>query len=142
MPEPDSENRELLCELTQAELLNRGDAMADAELHIERLKAQRSEVADRIKAERATRRKLAGIIDAGKEFRQVRCAWIERFENNCFELVRQDTGAVVDTRAMTAADRQETIDLGGDDEELGPEGDDEELEEPGPARARGARVSA
>lgn len=109
MPEQESETRELACELTQSELLARGDAMADAELRIERLKLQRGEVSDKIKAERALRRKLAGAIDTGIEHREVRCVWIEDFAHNCFQLVRQDTGEVVDTRAMTAADRQEDM---------------------------------
>jgi hypothetical protein len=111
MPEQETETRELLCELTQAELLSRGSAMAEAELRIEQLKLKRGEVSDAIKVQRAVRRKLAGVIDAGKELRDVRCVWIAHFTRNCFELVRQDTGEVVDTRAMTAEERQEDMDF-------------------------------
>lgn len=135
MPErEDVETRELSCELTEAELLTRGDAMADCELKIEQLKLKRSVIADQIKAQRAERRKLAGVIDAGKEQRDVRCVWIEKFEQNCFELVRQDTGAVVDTRAMTAADRQGS--MGFDDDAEGPIGEDDELPEGDPPARR------
>ena len=126
MPEPsreDVETRELWCELTESELLARGDSMAECELKIEQLKLKRGTIADAIKAQRAERRKLAGVIDAGKEQRDVRCVWIERFEQNCYELIRQDTGALVDTRAMTASDRQRGLGF-ADDEELGPEGED------------------
>jgi hypothetical protein len=109
MPEQDIETRELPCELNQTELLARGDAMADAELEIERYKLERSAVADKIKAKRAERRKLAGVVDTGVEQRDVRCVWIEDFAHNCYRLIRQDTGAEVDTRAMTAHDRQEGL---------------------------------
>jgi hypothetical protein len=125
--QPESETRELLCELNTTELLQRGETMADAELRIEQWQLKRGTIGDKIKAERALRRKLAGIIDTGTEMRDVRCVWIEKFEQNCFELVRQDTGAVIDTRAMTAKDRQ--VDLLGAAEEVDPtdelEGDDE-----------------
>lgn len=113
MTEPESETRELPCELTPAELAARADAMAEAELAVERLKLERGEVSDAIKAQRLLRRKLAGVIDTGIERRDVRCVWTEDFTHNCFHLVRQDTGEVVDTRAMTAADRQENMFGGG-----------------------------
>jgi hypothetical protein len=120
MPEQDIEVRELPCELTQTELLARGDAMADAELEIERYKLERSAVADKIKAKRAERRKLAGVIDSGIEQRDVRCVWIEDFAHNCFRLIRQDTGGEVDTCAMTADDRQEGLGFNVDEDEPAP----------------------
>lgn len=109
MPEPETETRELPCQLTKPELLERGDAMADAELRIEQLKLKRGEVSDAIKAERLLRRKIAGVIDTGIERRDVRCVWIEDFTHNVAQLIRQDTGECVDTRALTAADRQRDL---------------------------------
>jgi hypothetical protein len=109
MPSPDIEVRELSCTLTESELLARGEAMADAELQEEQLKAERAGVTEQIKGRQVLRRKLAGVIDSGTEKRDVRCAWIEDFAQNCFHLVRQDTGEVIDTRAMTADDRQEAL---------------------------------
>lgn len=106
MPGQESETRELMCELTAAELLQRGDAMADAELRIEQLKEKRGELGELIKADRTLRRKLAGAIDSGKERRDVHCVWIEDYVHSCARLIRQDTGECVDTRALTAADRQ------------------------------------
>lgn len=143
MPEPESEIRELQCELNPTELLQRGDAMADAELEIEQLKLRRSELGDKLKAQRALRRKLAGVIDGGTERRDVRCVWIEDFSKNCYRLVRQDTGLEIDTRAMTAADRQEPMGFDGDDDadDIGepdetPEPDDEgDFEDERPIRA-------
>lgn len=155
----DVETRELQCTLTESELLARGAALAEAELQIERLKLKRADVSAEIKAQRELRRELAGVIDTGTERRDVRCVWIEDFSKNCFRLIRQDTGEEVDTRAMTADDRQlamddvgggepgrpaeETIDLddeaGDDDREddednqddLDDEGDDEGLGDEG-----------
>jgi len=169
MPSPDIEVRELSCTLTESELLARGEAMADAELQEEQLKAERAAVSEQIKDQQVLRRKLAGVIDSGTEKRDVRCAWIEDFAQNCFHLVRQDTGEVIDTRAMTADDRQEalfdgepkqpageaTIDLDDvpdDDEQLQDEQDDElggeDEDEPAPeprktkARARAGQSQA
>lgn len=138
MPELDIEVRELSCTLTEAERIARGEAMADAELRIEQLKLERSGVSESIKHQREQRRKLAGVIDSGVEKRDVRCVWIEDFAHNCYHLIRQDTGEEVDTRAMTADDRQEalfdgkpkqpageeTVDL--DDEEVPDDQDDQD----------------
>jgi hypothetical protein len=134
MAEPETETRELLCELTQAELLQRGDSMAVSELRVEQLKLKRGEVSDKIKAERALRRKLAGIIDTGREERDVPCVWIGDFVHNCFTCVRQDTGEVIDTRAMTAADRQE--DMGFDAERPARRHVDADPDEPSARRGR------
>lgn len=130
MPEPQSETRELLCDLNATELLQRGEAMADAELAIEQLKLKRGELGDKLKAERALRRKLAGVIDSGTERRDVRCVWIEDFAKNCYRLIRQDTGLEIDTRAMTAADRQEPIGFEGDDDGADDIGEPDETPEP------------
>lgn len=108
---PDTEERELPVQLTEAELLERGETMAKAELRIEALKSERSDLTKLIGIEVDSRAKLAHVIDHGTEPRQVRCAWIERFEQNVWELVRQDTGELVDTRPMVAADRQSALGL-------------------------------
>jgi hypothetical protein len=105
------EQRELSVELTEAELRERGDRMAEAELQIETLKGERRELNAAIKAQVDLRAKLAHTIDSGVEARDVRCKWIEDFDKNCWRLVRQDNGATVDTRAMTAADRQGQLGL-------------------------------
>jgi cobalamin biosynthesis protein CobT len=104
--------------------------MADAELRIEELELERSGVSESIKHQRELRRKLAGVIDSGTEKRDVRCAWIEDFAQNCFHLVRQDTGEVIDTRAMTAGDRQEALFDGEPKQPAGEETVDLDDEEP------------
>lgn len=131
MPSDDIEVRELSCQLTEGERLARGAAMADAELRIEELELERSGVSESIKHQRELRRKLAGVIDTGTEKRDVRCAWIEDFAQNCFHLVRQDTGEVIDTRAMTGDDRQEALFDGKSKQPTGEETVDLDDEEPG-----------
>jgi hypothetical protein len=106
---PEREQRMLTCKLTDAELLERGDQMAAAELKIDVYKITRKEVSAQISAQSLLRGKLAAVIDAGKEERAIDCTWIEDFAQNCYRLVRQDTGEQVDTRPMVAADRQASL---------------------------------
>ena len=114
--QPESETRELPCELTATDLLRAGDAMAKCELAIEGLEENRKLANERAKKRVQTqvdrRNELAHMIATGTEVRDVRCVWIEDFAHNVHRLIRQDTGDEVDTRAMTAADRQTDL-LGG-----------------------------
>jgi hypothetical protein len=156
----DVEMRELPCKLTEAELLQRGDAMADAELAIDKLKDKRTKITKKIGEKRKERFELGVVIDRGEEARDVRCVWIEDFTHNCKRLVRQDTGDTVEEATMTAEDRQlameepgqpgedETIDLDDvpdddvdpddlDDEGLDDEGDDTPEPEQPTTKTRG-----
>lgn len=49
---------------------------------------------------------LAGVIRAGEEDRQVECRWRYLFETNSKELIRMDTGEIVETATITAEERQ------------------------------------
>ncbi len=101
--------RELPCKLTDDELRMRGDAMADAELEVDKLKAERRAVNKKIFAATDARNKLAHVIDEELENRVVVCKWIGDFEHNAWNLIRQDTGEQVEQRTMTAADRQGSL---------------------------------
>ncbi len=46
----------------------------------------------------------------------MRCHWQEDFPKNVWRLIRQDTGVEVDTRAMTAEDRQGALAIAPDDD--------------------------
>jgi hypothetical protein len=105
--------RNLPCKLTEAELLARGDAMAAAELKIDTLKAERRGVNAQIREQTDERNKLAHTIESELEHRPVICKWIADFTHNVFRLVRQDTGDEIETRPMTAADRQGALPLDG-----------------------------
>lgn len=49
---------------------------------------------------------LASIIREGSERREVECQWRYLFETNSKELVRMDSGEIVETLAITADERQ------------------------------------
>lgn len=146
--------RELPCALTADELLQRGDAMADCEMAIDKLKDKRSKLSKKIGEKRKERFELAEMIDRGEEVREVSCEWHEDFAKNVRRLMRMDTGGEVEQVTMTAAERQLMIESpapGGDeridlddvpdddddddeqDDELGGEDDDAPESEPTPA---------
>lgn len=140
----DDVHKELPVKLTEAELLHYGDQMADCEMAIEKYKAERSRIGDAIRAEQGARLRLAKFIDDGTEPRRVLCRWIESISENCKRLIRQDTGEEVDVEALSAADRQmslespardETIDLDDvpdddDDDDDRDDADEETVSEP------------
>jgi hypothetical protein len=111
------EQRELECTLADTELQARADTMADCELLIEKLKEQRKGLNGQIADNAAERARLAHVIERRIEARMVECAWIDDFPKNVKRLIRQDTGAEVDTRPMGTADRQIGLVLPPVDEE-------------------------
>ena len=117
--------RELPVKLTTDELLERGEAMADCEFEIDKQKAVRKGVNAIIRAQTDERAKLAHVIESGVETRKVVCKWVGDYARNVWRLVRQDSGGMVDSRPMTAADRQTdfddvVVDLGSVDSEAPP----------------------
>jgi hypothetical protein len=103
--------RKLPCKLTEDELLARGDAMAQAELEIEELRARRKALNTEIRDQVDLRARLAHVIEAGVEDRAVVCKWIDNFAANQSLLIRQDTGAEVESRTLTASELQTEFDL-------------------------------
>jgi len=132
--------RELACKLTADELLQRGDAMAECEMAIDKLKDKRGKLSKKIGEKRKERFDLAEMIERGEETREVNCEWREDFAKNVKRLIRRDTGDEVEQVTMTAAERQlmiespspgrdETIDIDDvpdDDDDDGDEPEDEE----------------
>jgi hypothetical protein len=112
------EERRLEVKLTEAELLKRGDDMAAAECEIEKLKEERKALNVSIQNAAGTRAELAHTIERGTEEQPVQCEWRPDYPKNVFRLVRLDTGAEVDTRAMTADER--TVSLDFDDADAPP----------------------
>lgn len=99
------EQRALACKLSEQELLKRGEEMAEAELAIEKLKLDRTDLNNQIKVAVKRRADLAHVIDTGEEERDVKCEWLKDFKQNCMRLVRTDTSGEVETRALTASER-------------------------------------
>lgn len=98
--------RELECELTKTELLERGDAMASCESQIESLKSERRRLNASIREQSDKRSDLGKIIETKHETRDVQCRWVPDYEARQYSLVRQDTGAEIERREMPAADLQ------------------------------------
>ena len=105
----ETEMRSCAVTLTQVERDERGTEMSACELEIERLKADRSKLTRAIKEQEKRRNELGHILESGIEHRDLRCSWVAVYNKNVWELKRPDTHEIVDTRAMTAEDRQEDL---------------------------------
>lgn len=55
---------------------------------------------------RAMISKLSRTLKVGVEPRVVTCRWVEDFSHNVKRLIRQDTGAMVEERALESDERQ------------------------------------
>lgn len=56
---------------------------------------------------------LAACVRNGYEYRGIECDAILDYKNNAVNYVRQDTGETVRTRTMSAAERQEELEING-----------------------------
>ncbi len=106
--------RELPVDLSKAEKLKFGDAMAVAELAIVALQKEMVPLKAEVKEHAEERKRLAECIDSGTETRDVNCKWIEDLDHNVKRLVRQDTGDTVEEQALTAEEREGSLDFDGD----------------------------
>ena len=75
------------------------------------LKSVKSQFKSRIDMAKTNRDEYASIINAGHQQRQVECDEIKNFIENTITLIRKDTGEVVRTRTMTAAEKQRSMDF-------------------------------
>jgi len=112
--------RQLPCKLTETELLARGESMAESELQIDKLKADRRATNKQILEQVDLRNKLAHTIEAGEEMRNVTCRWKARESEKLWRLVRTDTDAEVENRPMNAADLQGNLSFPSDEGDDGP----------------------
>lgn len=55
--------------------------------------------------------RLATIVRNQEEYRTVECSWRYLFETNSKELIRMDTGEIVETATITAEERQMLLQL-------------------------------
>jgi len=98
--------RELQCELTDTELLERGASMAECETEVENLRAERRRLNASMRDASNQRADLAKIIESKSETRDVSCQWEPDYENRRYDLVRLDTKAAIEQREMPEADLQ------------------------------------
>lgn len=137
-PEVTTVQRELPCQLSDDQIIERANAMADLDAEISKLKDRRKSVNQKIREKDDERLKLSDEVEKGTELRMVTCRVDEDFAHNVVRIVRNDTGETVEERPMTAADRQESMGLVmgeryGDDDDGGGDEDTEQEGAPAPA---------
>ncbi len=122
--------RELRVKLTDAERLAKAEQSARVGFELAEIEDKKAlmgrQLAEQIKALKAERSRLDYDVQSGTEERPVACYERPRFKDLCIDLVRTDTGEQVQTRPMTAAERQTKLEL----VRTVPEADDEEPDEP------------
>lgn len=107
------EIRNLPVKLTESETLTRGEELART---VEQYKAEEAAEKDRAKkakegllALRTRMETLSRVVDTRTEHRDIPCGWHYARATLTAQLVRRDTGEVVETRPMTQAERQERL---------------------------------
>lgn len=110
MPNDTTVTRELLCELTSAELLERGNEMASCELKAQTLKDERRRLNASIREQTDRMKALASAIDSRRELREVTCQWQPDYAGKRWSLARLDTGeSLPEERPMSTEDLQERL---------------------------------
>ena len=101
---------EVLCKLTTTETVERGQELDRQEEKYQRIDTEKKSVAKRFTGELEEAgmeiARLAGIITAGKEPRQIECEIVADPVRLVIAYVRTDTGEEVESRPMTAEERQ------------------------------------
>lgn len=109
MPESTIVQRELVCDLSERDLLERGETMAEAELKAEKLRAERTRLNAALREQTDRRAELATVIESKKETRDVSCEWKPDYKRKTWTLMRLDTKTAVEQREMTPADMQSKL---------------------------------
>lgn len=106
-------HRSLPVKLTQEEVKERGAQHADALIAYEKVeeekKAAAADYASQLKTLRSNMKRFAEAVKTHEESRAVKCLWQPNFPKKKMELVRQDTGEVVERRDMAESERQESL---------------------------------
>lgn len=107
------ETRTLIVKLTTEEIAERAAQTAQLVGQIEQAEiaeaGRKKQVKEGIDGQRSHLRVLAGKVRTGEEYRDVRCDVVRDYPKVEQRVVRQDTGAVVESRALLAAEIQRTI---------------------------------
>ena len=106
--------RSLPCRLTKDELADRIKQMGQVSAELNRLEAESSEQKAKLKELTAcikdsvrAQRELAGAVGAGEESRAVKCFAVADAASGRVVISRDDTGEVVEERAMTADEKMD-----------------------------------
>ena len=101
-------NRVLRVELTRDELLDAGQKMADAQQRLNDLDAEAQEFKEQMKGKLAEAQgsamRYGALVRQKYDHRDVECEEVKDYNAERYELIRKDTGATVERRAMTPAE--------------------------------------
>lgn len=104
------ETRTLPVTLTDSELLERGDQLARAHQAVTdeeaRQKTEKERMKDALGELEGAVRRLARIVRDKAEDRDVECRIVHDYLANAVQVVREDTGEVIESRAMSDHERQ------------------------------------
>lgn len=110
---PRTFERQLPVRLTTAELEERGWSLAEERKKQRSLESAKKAAADdfkeRLEANGEEIDRLAGIVHSKCEYRPVQCHEKRDYKRGVIEIVRRDTGEIVETRVMTDAERQREL---------------------------------
>ena len=108
-------SRNLRVELTQDELLEAATRLARAQQEISEAEDRKKEINEQIKAEiaaaTAEAQREGSKIRNGYEYRDVACMKRLDYAVNSVTITREDTGEVIEDRAMRPDERQAGLDL-------------------------------
>lgn len=127
--------RVLPVELTDKEIQERGEDLADLEQQLQGAREESAADAarwrERKKALAISITKASGVINARQEDREVSCELRPDYRRNVMETVRLDTDEMVEERALSFDERQQELGLGGKAKKEEPEAEDDG-DHPGP----------
>lgn len=110
-----TESRHLPVKLTQREVLTKSKIAAKGMHELKSLEDDKAEVtkdyAEKIKKKRRDLDTLASEVHTGTEVRPVECDLMPRWSEHMMDLVRPDTGEVVESRPMTHSEKQTEMSL-------------------------------
>lgn len=106
-----TESRKLMCQLSEEELLQRGDELAKTYIEIAALDLQKKRITAQIKPLDERIESLVVIIDTKEEERPVKCQWEYDFNFGVKKLHRMDTYDVIDTGDIKDWERQQQLGL-------------------------------
>lgn len=105
-----TETRDLACQLTDTERLDRGSRMAAAAEQAAGLKLEAAAISKRARVHALEAGRIAAIVHSGFEMREIKVEWRADYQQRCKTAHRTDTGEALETIALTAAELQLTLD--------------------------------
>lgn len=110
-PVVSTELRDLACQLTDTEKLDRGARMAAAAEQAAALKADAAELSKLARTHAREAGRIATVVHAGFEMRAIPVEWRANYQERSKTAHRTDTGEALDTIALTVAELQLTMDM-------------------------------